>query len=205
MSKDLTASSHMFPTAKGLKKFFNLSVTVIIPRDSQGEDLIRGIQKTRASVQHIWPMPETIPTDSDIVFCQLVDDLPSRFQGLPGNAVISLIAVIPATGKMNYTTLENSVPHAVLHMPCRPEEVLSAMTVALSNYQYEVRLRQRINKLDETLRSMKTIERAKVILMQSKNLNEEEAYRQLRRTAMERRVTIGAIASSIVDSQELIG
>jgi len=52
---------------------------------------------------------------------------------------------------------------------------------------------------------MKTIERAKVIVMQNKNLNEEEAYKQLRLRAMQRRVTIGALASSIVDSQDLLG
>jgi len=79
------------------------------------------------------------------------------------------------------------------------------MIVARSHFQYERRLRQRIEKLDDNLRSMKTIERAKVIMMQTKNLNEEEAYKQLRRRAMQRRVTIGALASSIVDSQELLG
>ncbi|MBT5309176.1 MAG: ANTAR domain-containing protein [Rhodospirillaceae bacterium] len=187
------------------KKFHDLSVAVITKRDDHGENLIREIQKTRAKVQHIWPIPEEIPTDFDIVFCELVDDLPSRFKGVPGSAHVTFIVVIPANGTMNQKVLENSVPHAVIHLPCIADEVLSAMIVARSHFQYERRLRQRIEKLDDNLRSMKTIERAKVIMMQTKNLNEEEAYKQLRRRAMQRRVTIGALASSIVDSQELLG
>lgn len=187
------------------KKFHNLSIAVITKRDDHGENLIREIQKTRAKVQHIWPIPEEIPTEFDVVFCELIEDLPSRFKGVPGNAQATFIVVIPANGNMNQKVLENSVPHAVIHLPCRPEEVLSSLIVARSHYQYERRLRQRIEKLDDNLRSMKTIERAKVIMMQSKNINEEEAYKQLRLKAMQRRVTIGALASSIVDSQELLG
>lgn len=205
MSDNANTASGVNSGGGNSKKFSDLSVAVIANRDDHGEDLIREIQKTRAKVQHIWPMPEKIPTDFDIVFCELVDDLPSRFTTVPGNVHVTLVAVIPAHGNMNQKVLENSVPHAVIHMPCRPEEVLSSMIVARSHYQYERRLRQRIEKLDDNLRSMKTIERAKVIMMQANNLNEEEAYKQLRRRAMQRRVTIGALASSIVDSQELLG
>lgn len=205
MSENTNTAPTVETRATTPRKFHNLSIAVIVPRDDHGDDLIREVQKTRAKVQHIWPMPEKIPTDFDIVFCQLVDDLPSRFQGIPGSVHVTLVAVIPAHGTLNHKVLENSVPHAAIHLPCRAEEVLSSMIVARSHYQYERRLRQRIEKLDDNLRSMKTIERAKVIMMQSKNLNEEEAYKQLRLRAMQRRVSIGSLASSIVDSQELLG
>jgi len=205
MSENRNTSAGTQSAGKSPDKFNDLSIAVITKRDDHGESLIREIQKTRAEVQHIWPMPEEIPTDFDIVFCELVEDLPSRFKGVPGNTQVTLIVVIPANGSMSHKALENSVPHAVIHMPCRPEEVLSCLIVARSHYQYERRLRQRIEKLDENLRSMKTIERAKVIMMQSKHINEEEAYKHLRLKAMQRRVTIGALASSIVDSQELLG
>jgi len=189
---------------KKTQKFANLSIAVVTKRDDHGEHLIREIQKTRAKVQHIWPMPEDIPTDFDVVFCELVDDLPARFKGMPGEVSVAFVVVIPAHGNLNQTALENSAPHAVVHLPCRPEEVLASMVIARSHYQYERRLRQRIEKLDENLRSMKTIERAKIIMMQSKNINEEAAYKELRLRAMQRRVSIGVLASAIVDSQDLL-
>lgn len=205
MSNLANPATGLYSAGKISRKFHNLSIAVIVKRDDHGEVLIREIQKTRARVQHIWPVPEDIPTEFDIVFCELIEDLPSRFRGMPDSAQVTFIVVIPASRSMDQKALQNSVPHAVIHLPCRAEEVLSSMIVALSHYQYARRLRQRIEKLDDNLRAMKTIERAKAIMMQSKNLNEEDAYKQLRLRAMQRRVTIGALASSIVDTQDLLG
>ena len=186
------------------KKFQNLSIAVIANRNDHGETLFREIQKTRAQVQHIWPMPEEIPTEFDVIFCELTEDLPSRFRGIPGDVPVTFIVVVPAGGATNQEALEKSAPHSVINLPCRQGDVVSSLIVARSHYQYERRLRQRIEKLDENLRSIKTIERAKIIMMQSKNINEEEAYRELRSRAMQKRVSIGAFAAAVVDSQDLL-
>ena len=81
----------------------------------------------------------------------------------------------------------------------------STLALARGHFLYERRLRGRIEKLDESLRTMRSVERAKSLLMRLKNVSEEEAYNYLRRQAMERRVTIGAVASAIIDSYELLG
>lgn len=52
---------------------------------------------------------------------------------------------------------------------------------------------------------MRSVERAKTILMNVRKMAEEEAYGYLRSQAMERRVSVGAIAAAIVDANELIG
>ncbi|MBX3596760.1 MAG: ANTAR domain-containing protein [Rhizobiaceae bacterium] len=54
------------------------------------------------------------------------------------------------------------------------------------------------------MRTTRLVERAKVLLIQFKKLSEEEAYNFLRKQAMEKRVTIGAVASAIIDSHELL-
>lgn len=79
------------------------------------------------------------------------------------------------------------------------------LAVARSHFLYERRLRLRIDKLDENLRTMRSVERAKSLLIRLKNVSEEEAYNYLRRQAMERRVTIGAVANAVIDSFELLG
>jgi AmiR/NasT family two-component response regulator len=205
MSEDNNNGSSHRVLSSDVRMFHNLSIAVIVERDNHGENLIRQIQSTRARVRHIWPMPEEIPIEFDIVFCAVVGDLASRFKNLPGSEQYTLIAVIPPNGNINQKALENCVPHAVIQMPCKPEHVLSSMIVGRSHYQYERRLRRRIDKLDDNLRSMRTIERAKVLVMRSKDIDEEQAYKQLRARAMQKRVSIGVLASSIVDSAELIG
>ncbi len=186
------------------QKFSRLEIAVIGQRNDHVEDLVRTLQKTRARVQHIWPMPDEIPVEYDVVFCELVDDLPRRITGEPGNSPMAIIVIIPVNTVTDHKLLENCTPHGILHMPSTPQSVLNNLSLGRSNFLYERRLRQRIEKLDENLRSMKSIERAKVIMMQRDNISEEEAYRKLRLKAMDRRVTIGALASAIVDSQDLL-
>lgn len=77
--------------------------------------------------------------------------------------------------------------------------------MAREHFLYEQRLRGRIEKLDENLKTMRTVEKAKSILMRSKNLGEDDAYNFLRSQAMERRVTISVIAKAVVESFELLG
>jgi AmiR/NasT family two-component response regulator len=85
------------------------------------------------------------------------------------------------------------------------QSVLASLFLGHDHFLYECRLRGRIEKLDDNLRTMRSVERAKAILMQTRSVSEEEAYHYLRRQAMERRVTIGSLANAIVDSQDLLG
>jgi len=181
----------------------NLRIAVMTMRNEQSEQLIRELQRTRAEVQHIWPIPERIPSDYDIVYCDMVANLPSRLDGLPGMPNFTLVIVLSNATQVDPKTLENCVAHATIHLPVTKQAVISSLVVARSHFLYEQRLRKRINQLDENLLSVRNIERAKVILMERMNLNEEEAYLQLRRQAMERRITISALASAIIDAQDV--
>lgn len=187
------------------QKFVDLDIAVITERNDHGERLLREVQKSRARVVHIWPVPDELPAEFDIIFCDLVPDLPSRVRGVPGVPEAALIPVVSVKGVEDITVLEQCAPHAVVHLPATPASVLTSLVLARNNFTYERRLRQRIDKLDDTLQSMKTIERAKVLMMQAKNISEEEAYQRLRQSAMKRRTSIGKLAAAIVDSDNLIG
>jgi len=166
---------------------------------------LRELQRTRARVQHIWPIPVLIPTTFDVLYCDLVDDLPQRLPWLPGKPDAALVVIAAATQSLDLKLLYNCAPHAVVHQPVTAQAVLASLLLGRCNFLYERRLRSRVDKLDDNLRTMRSVERAKSILMQSRSLSEEEAYHYLRCHAMERRVTIGALANVIVDSQELLG
>ena len=60
---------------------------------------------------------------------------------------------------------------------------------------------------DATLRldERKLVERAKGILMRTRGLDEEDAYKALRRMAMDRNRRIGEVARSVIDMAELLG
>lgn len=186
------------------KAFWDLKVAVIVDRDDDGERLVRELQRLRCSVQHEWPMPPQIPAQFDVVFCALSNDLPQRLPWIPGEPAATLVIVDRGEGALDLALLHNCAAHGVLHYPTTGRSVVASLALARSHFLYEKRLRGRIDKLDESLRTMRSVERAKSLLIRIKNVSEEEAYNYLRRQAMERRVTIGAVASAIIDSYELL-
>ncbi|MGF1609629.1 MAG: ANTAR domain-containing response regulator [Kiloniellales bacterium] len=193
------------PRTSAALSFSELDIAAIVRRDEHGQQLIRELQRTRAVVRPIWPIPEQIPVDHDLVFCEACPDLAKRLPWLPGSPGAALVLVLPAGRPLDLEVLHCSAPHAVLHLPATADAVLSALVVARSHFLYEQRLRGRIEKLDDNLRTMRCVERAKAILIETKQLSEQDAYHFMRRTAMERRVSIGTLAAMIVDSHELLG
>jgi hypothetical protein len=185
--------------------FADLDIGIFAQRDEPGDHLIRELQRTRARIHHIWPMPEQIPVDYDLVFCEFCPDLPKRLPWLPGLPSTALVLVLRFGMPLDLGLLHICAPHAVVHMPVTPDVVLSALVMARSHFLYERRLRSRIEKLDDNLRTMRSVERAKTILIETRKLSEQDAYHFLRRTAMERRVSIGTLAAMIVDSHEMLG
>lgn len=181
-----------------------LAITVMVPRDTEGDLLIRQLQKTRAELRHVWPPGDEMPTEGDVLFCQLSDDLPRRLPWLPGDPAMALVVVLPSRGTLNREALRNCAPHGVLQLPVSGDIVEAVLDTAREQFLYVGRMQRRIEKLDENLRNIRNVERAKAILISSRKISEDEAYGFLRRKAMERRVSIGALASMIVDSEDLL-
>jgi AmiR/NasT family two-component response regulator len=187
------------------KAFSELNVALIVELNSDGERLLRELQSLRCAVRHIWPPPAQLPDNFDVVYCTLLDDLPRKIPWLPGEPAATLILVDRGSEPLNLKLIHNCAAHGLVHFPITPRSTAGSLAVAREHFLYEQRLRGRIDKLDENLRTIRVVERAKSILMRVKNVSEEEAYNHLRKQAMERRATISAVANAIVDSHELLG
>ncbi len=196
-------------TAAGRKtmvqELADLSVIIVAPVDDQTSMLMRELQRFRMRVRQVWPMPESVPGDADVVYCEYCPDLARRLPWIPGDARSALVVIVPVTESIQPEALSHATPNAVLSRPFTTNAVLSSLVLARSQFGYERRLRSKIEKLDENLRSMRTVERAKAILMATRQMPETEAYGFIRRQAMDRRVSASAVAAAIVDSFELLG
>jgi AmiR/NasT family two-component response regulator len=188
-----------------VQELADLAVVVVAPDDEQTAFLIREMQRLRIRARTVWPMSESLPGDADIVFCEYTPDLARRLPWIPGDARAALVVILPLNDPINPDALANATPDAVLSRPFSSNAVLSSLIVARSQFRYEQRLRSKIERLDENLRSMRTVERAKAILMETRRMPENEAYSFIRRQAMDRRVSASAVAAAIVDSFELLG
>jgi AmiR/NasT family two-component response regulator len=182
-----------------------LDIIVAVPPDQHGDMLARELSRTRGSVRRIWPLPERLPTSADVMFCELTPELAQCLPWVPGKPLAALVAVVNAIGAPQLKLLRDCAPHATLPRPFTGATVVTSLAVGRAQFLYEQRLRARIDKLDETLRSFRSVERAKGILMDKRRFDEEQAYHFIRRQAMSQRVSVAAVAAAIIDSNDILG
>jgi len=188
-----------------VQELAGLSAIVVAPTDDQIGMLLRELQRLRMQVRQVWPMPESVPANADVVYCDYTTDLARRLPWVPGDAKAPLVVILPMTEGVQAEAVCHATPNAILPRPFTANSVLSSLVLARSQFEYEKRLRIKIEKLDDNIRSMRVVERAKAILMATRHMPEAEAYGLIRRQAMDRRVSASAVAGAIVDSFELIG
>lgn len=85
-----------------------------------------------------------------------------------------------------------------------PERVRPVLEIALARFRHEETLRRELADARTQLSERKTIDRAKGILMRRHQLDEEEAYSRLRRTAMDRGMKLVDVAQRILDVSDLL-
>ena len=84
------------------------------------------------------------------------------------------------------------------------ERIKPVLDLAISRFNAFSRLNTELETTKAALAERKLVDRAKGILMKMKGIDEEEAYKVLRRTAMNQNRKIGDIAQSIVTAAEIL-
>ncbi len=76
--------------------------------------------------------------------------------------------------------------------------VRSVLEAAMTRFQLMHQLRQDLEKAKADLASRRTVERAKALLMKERGLDEEAAYRLLRKLSMDSGRPLGAVAADLL-------
>ena len=87
----------------------------------------------------------------------------------------------------------------------RAERIKPILDIAILRFNAFARLQRELDEARSELADRKLIERAKGILMTRKGLSEDDAYRLLRRQAMNEKRKIAEIARAIVTAADLLG
>jgi response regulator NasT len=77
--------------------------------------------------------------------------------------------------------------------------------VAVARFEERQDLRGQLAEANARLAERKLVERAKGLLMKSRNLDEEAAFAALRKAAMDRNLKLSEVAQRIVDAADLLG
>jgi len=94
--------------------------------------------------------------------------------------------------------------HAYVVDGLSPERVRPVVNVALARFDQWQALRQELGQAQASLAERKVIERAKGILMKQRRCDEEEAYRLLRKVAMDKNQRLAQVAENIVEMAKLL-
>jgi AmiR/NasT family two-component response regulator len=180
-----------------------LRISVIAGPSPDIGDLVRHLQRARATPRQVWPCPEKFGDDSELIFCEHMQGLARRLSWMPGEAKAALILLLPQNGQFDLKEVADALPDAVLYRPYMPYAIDVAVSIAIDHFGLANRQRQRIQRLDESIKALRDIEKAKQIIRSKRNVDDSEAYRILREMAMNRRTTIATIAERVIDAIEL--
>ena len=86
--------------------------------------------------------------------------------------------------------------------PFREADLLPAIEVALSRFSEFRTVRQEVTDLQNALETLKLVERAKGILMDTQGMDENEAFRKIQKMSMNTRKPMKEVAEAIIIAHE---
>jgi response regulator NasT len=86
-----------------------------------------------------------------------------------------------------------------------PERISPIIETAVARFEAFQTVKDELEKTKTKLGERKLIERAKGILMKEKKISEEDAYRLLRKLAMDKSLSVAAVAQQVITIAKLLG
>ena len=86
----------------------------------------------------------------------------------------------------------------------QPEHIEPILDVAIARFEQDRLLREELREAQARLTERKLVEKAKGLLMAQRQCSEEEAYRSLRKLAMDRNLRLTEIARQVIDVAKLL-
>jgi len=85
-----------------------------------------------------------------------------------------------------------------------PRRIKAIIDIAIARFNDHKALKDELQKTKNQLEERKLIDRAKAILIKSKDYSEDQAYHALRKLAMDRKISIGEMAKNVISVADLL-
>jgi AmiR/NasT family two-component response regulator len=188
-----------------LRNLRNTRVLVFHPKDVDGELLAQQLERIGCQVITMWPPLAELPDSVDVVFCAVRPDHAAlRCAWMEGEPPVPVIAVINYENPTIVDAALRLGANAVLISPLRSAGVLSSLALAKHQFAELRESRRRVARLEQKLLSANQISAAKAILVRTRNVTDEEAYRIIREQAMSKRTATEDIARAIIHADGIL-
>lgn len=190
-----------------LKDLRNLKVIVIHPLDDDGDRLVEHLRRIGCMANLVWPVPTHLPDNCDVVFLAMEDEAREEIGRLlktMPNPEPTILAVVSYENPAMLQIVLESGALSVIERPIKPFGLLTNLAIARNLWLQRQKLQKEARKYKRKVVGDQKIARAKAILMAVHDLSEEQAYAEMRRQAMARRLPIDEIANAIINSESLL-
>lgn len=189
-----------------LRDLRSLRVCVFHPRDQDGADLTRQLERIGCQVQAFWPPLLELPQGVDVIFMALSPDMADAdFSWCQSDDGVPVIAVIAYENPTVIEAVLRLGAIATVASPVRSFGLLPVLVLARELYDSMRKQTKRIAQLEAKLLGVRQIGEAQEILCVQHAISKEEAYRVIREQAMQKRVTAEEIAKSIINANDILG
>ena len=186
-----------------LRDLRGLRIEVLHPPDAEGVSLVEHLRRIGCIATPVWPLPVELDAASDLVVLAVEHDSREPLRRLFSGHDRNRPTVIAIIGYENPSILQLVLEigaHAVIERPVRPFGLLTQLAVARSLWLQQQDACSRVQRLERKLAGIRKIQRARLILMESQGLTEEEAYQAIRQQAMSQRIGMEDVATAIIDA-----
>jgi AmiR/NasT family two-component response regulator len=193
-------------TSRLLRELRSLRVIMLHPDDSDGQELRAQLQRIGFKVKAFWPPPERSREEADIVFLALRPEVMGRdFGWLQRPGAPPVVAVVQYEDPTTIEALLRLDVAAVLPSPVKSFGLLTKIVIALHLAEGKRERERYVERLERRLAAQRKLNKAKTILMETRRISEDEAYRVIRDQAMAKRVTTEEIADAVIKANEILG
>ena len=193
-------------TSRVLRDLRSLRVLLVHPDDQDGQELIAQLQRIGCQVKALWPPAEKLPDEADLIFLAMRPEFLSM--DLPWVRRDDVPPIIAVVNYENPTTIEAVLrinATAVVASPVKSFGLLTAVVLARHLAEGRRSREHYVARLEERLSGLRKIAKAKAILMNTRGLSEEDAYKLIREQAMSKRVTTEEISDAVIKANEILG
>jgi len=147
-----------------------------------------------------------MPVDLAIVFSNAPDlEWLEDLEELMHTQPLPIVVFVEESDRESTTAAIRAGISAYVVAGWEPTRLRPILDAAVERFHQFDRLRDELETTRNQLAERKRIERAKGILMQARGLTEDQAYRALRKQAMDRNKRLIDIAESVIAASELLG
>lgn len=186
-----------------VQNFRGVRAAVLHPPDRNQQLLLETLTRLGVRAVAFDPAggPEAVadlPDSADLVLFDADTGAAELLPWPAGTAPVPLIAVVGLETPSRLQRAFELVPAAVLHKPIRPTGIYSALFFAANEHKRRQETAELLRSLAARHGARRFVFKAVLQLMQRFGIDDEQAYRMLRKESMRQRLTVEELATRIL-------